>query len=247
MVVLAIIGILLGLLLPAVQAVRESARRIKCSNNLRQIGLALSNYHATRMQFPVGCTEWRSIPLGGERQLAWSAYLLPYVEHGAVFNEIDFALAFDHVENAMASATVIETFICPSSERGTQLSQARGPCDYGGIFGERITSPNSPPKGVMLIDDSVSARDIRDGLSNTLIVGEDSSWPDGQWINGRNIFDQAFGINNAPEFENDLRSMHPLGVNVCYADGHVEFLSDSTDLQLLAALCTRANGEITKQ
>lgn len=95
----------------------------------------------------------------------------------------------------------------------------------------------------MIYDTAFSIRDVKDGLSNTLIVAEDTGWPDGQWINGRNLFDQAFPINAAPDFENDIRSDHPGGANVCFADGHIEFLNQEMDLLVLAAICTRAGGE----
>lgn len=243
LVVVAIVGILIGLLIPAVQSVREAARRTHCGNNLRQIGLAIHSYHNTHKRFPVGCTQWRPTPSGTQRQLAWSAWILPDLEQETIHSKIDFELAFDDPANASAAATVIPVYICPSSSRGTELPEGRGPIDYGGIYGERITSPNSPPKGTMLIDREVAIRDIRDGTSNTLVVGEDSAWPDGQWINGRNIFDQAFAINRAPSFENDLRSGHPAGVNAVFADGHVSFLAASLDMQTLAAICTRAGHE----
>ena len=74
-------------------------------------------------------------------------------------------------------------------------------------------------------------------------VAEDSDFSDGQWINGRNIFDQAFGINIAPEFENDIRSRHPHGANAAMADGSTHFLNDSISLEVLAAICTRDGGE----
>jgi hypothetical protein len=95
----------------------------------------------------------------------------------------------------------------------------------------------------MIFDRSLSAASVRDGLSNTLIVGEDTAWPDGQWINGRNVFDQAYPINAAPPFENDIRSHHPGGAQVVLADSSVRFLSEELDVKVLAALCTRAGGE----
>jgi len=208
LVVIAIIGILIGMILPAVQLVREAARRTQCANNLKQIGLALHNHHAAKQEFPVGTVEWRPGNDTSQRQLAWSAFLLPYLEQQNVYDQLDLQQAFDAADNTAAASTVLSVYLCPSTVRETEQPDGRGACDYGGIFGERITSPNNPPKGVMLIDQAVSIRDITDGTSHTLIVAEDSKSPDAQWINGRNIFDQAFPINQAPAFENDIRSEH---------------------------------------
>jgi len=243
LVVIAIIGTLVALLLPAVQQARESARRASCQNNLHQIGLALQAHHGDHQQLPVGCTEWRGWRGTDERQLAWSVFLLPYLEEGPLFAQLDIALPFDHPVNAEAAATILPQLVCPSNGLGSQLSSGRGPSDYGGMYGERITSANSPPKGTMLIDEAVRFRQIVDGTSHTIVIGEDTGFADGQWINGRNIFDQAFGINAAPTIENDLRSEHPGGAQVVFADGSVRFLSDSMNLNTLAAMCTRAGGD----
>jgi prepilin-type processing-associated H-X9-DG protein len=96
----------------------------------------------------------------------------------------------------------------------------------------------------MLYDRTLSIQSIRDGTSQTIFLGEDSHFADGQWIYARNVFDQAFPINKAPSFENDLRSEHPGGVQVVYGDGHARFLRETIDARTLAALCTRAGGEI---
>ena len=158
-------------------------------------------------------------------------------------DRLDTNQAFDAVANASAGATVLSNFVCPAQPDGQALRDGLGPSSYGGIFGERISSPNQPPKGVMLHEIPVRIREITDGTSQTLIVSEDSQSPEGQWINGRNLFDQAFGINAAPVFENDIRSFHPGGANGCFADGHVAFLANETDLSVLAAICTRAGKE----
>ena len=246
LVVIAIIGILIGMLLPAVQAVREASRRTQCANNLRQIGLALHNHHSALQEFPIGTVEWRPFPGTDltKRQLAWSAYLLPYLEQQNLSDQLDLTQAFDAADNRLAAATVLSVYLCPSTIRETDHPEGRGGCDYGGIFGERISSPNNPPKGTMLIDQAISIRDITDGASNTLIVSEDSNSPDAQWINGRNIFDQAFPINQAPGFENDIRSEHPQGANGVFCDGSVRFLNESMDDETLASICTRALGEV---
>jgi prepilin-type N-terminal cleavage/methylation domain-containing protein len=242
LVVIAIVGLLAALLLPAIQASREASRRTVCANNLRQMGIALSAYHAAHRRFPVGCTEWRSVPNSSARQLAWSAYLLPFLEEQSLFDALDLNRAFDSPRNA-AAETVLSIYLCPSSQRRSPLVDGRGACDYGGIYGERLTSPNNPPKGTMLIDAAVTLRQIRDGAAKTLIVAEDSRFSDGQWINGRNIFDQAFAINAAPPYENDIRSEHPGGALGVMVDGSVHFLAETMDLKTLAALCTRAGGE----
>ena len=243
LVVIAIIGVLVAMLLPAVQVVRESARRTACFNNLRQQGIALQNHHSAHSEFPVGGTSFLVTSDPADTQIAWSAFLLPFIEQNNVHELIDFAESFDSQQNAGAAAAIIPGYICPSSRRGAELTDSRGPIDYGGIFGERITSPNTPAKGLMVYRRALSHRDIADGASHTLIVAEDSDFSDGQWINGRNLFDQAFPINAAPDFENDIRSNHPGGADGTLADGSCHFFSEDIDLQILAALCTRSGGE----
>jgi prepilin-type processing-associated H-X9-DG protein len=243
LVVIAIVDILVALLLAAVQAAREAARRTQCFNNLHQIGIALHNYHTLHGCFPPGGIEPRPFwPQG--RQFAWSALILPQLEQESVAAQIDFGKPFDDPVNAQPAAVVLSLYLCPSTPRTTPVSQGRGACDYGGIYGERITGPNNPPKGVMLYDHSVRIADILDGTTTTLVVSEDSGFADGQWINGRNVFDQAFPINRAPAFENDIRSLHPGGANGLFCDGSARFLSESIDLYALAAICTRAGREV---
>src|SRR5207253_10106650 len=117
LVVTAIVGALIGLLLPAVQRVREAASAARCKNNLHQLGLALHAYHAAHGTFPPGGVEWR--PPGGssQRQLAWGAFLLPFLEQDALARRLDLSLPFDHPANAPATATVLPVFLCPSSRR----------------------------------------------------------------------------------------------------------------------------------
>ena len=241
---IAIVGVLIALLLVAVQSAREAARRTQCFNNLHQIGVALHSYHAVHRCFPPGGIEPRSWRRPQGRQYAWSAFLLPYLESESVATKIDFTKAFDDPENAEIAAAVLPTYLCPSTPRSSPLSGGRGAIDYGGIYGERITGRNDPPNGVMRYDTVTRARDILDGTTTTLCIAEDSGFRDGQWINGRNVFDQAFPINRAPAFENDIRSLHPGGANGLFADGSVRFLDENMDLQVLAAICTRAGNEV---
>ena len=110
LVVIAIIGILVALLLPAVQSAREAARRMECSNNLKQMGLGLLNYHNTELAFPSGTggtgTAW-----------SWSARILPYIESQNIHKQIDFSFNYNvvHRINNTAMKTFVDTYICPSA------------------------------------------------------------------------------------------------------------------------------------
>lgn len=244
LVVLTIIGILIALLLPAVQAAREASRRTACRNNLRQIGLALLNYHNAHKAFPIGCLEWRDATHPANRQLAWSAHILPQLEEESTYKLLDLNKAYDHAANTVGAAHVVPVFICPTTRRDANLQLGRGMIDYGGILGERIVSPNDPFKGPMIHEVAISIKQITDGTSKTILIGENVQTSDGQWINGRNLFDQSpFPINMAPLYEDDLRSFHSGGVHALLADGSVHFIRETIDAKTLAALCTRAGGE----
>jgi hypothetical protein len=245
LVVVAVIAALAGVLLPAVQAARESARRIACLNNLKNVGCALHGHLLVRRAFPVGCTEWRQPGRpGSQRCLAWSGRILPWLEEGDLADLIDFEKAFDHADNAAAAAAPLAVYRCPSADRADPRVAGLGRIDYGGVTGERITSPNNPEKGVLIHDRGFAERAITDGLSRTVFVGECAAgaWPDGQWINGRNLFDQAYAVN-WPTWEDELRSLHPGGGHALFGDGAVRLLGESIDVRVLAAACTRAGGE----
>jgi len=246
LVVVAVIAALVALLVPAVQGAREAARRTVCLNHLRNVGCALHGHLLARRRLPVGCLEWRvGWTPGPRRCLAWSAAILPWLEEQPLFERIDFTQSFDDPGNAAAAGTVVPVYLCPSADRGGGPAwMAR--TDYGGLCGERITSPNNPEKGVLVHDRSFAEREIPDGLSKTIFVGECSRgpWPDGQWINGRNLFDQAYAIN-WPTWEDEIRSRHPGGAQALFGDGAVRLIDESTDLKVLAAACTRGGGEVT--
>lgn len=243
LVVIAIMVLLMALLLPAIQKVRAAADSMRCKNNLRQIGIACHHYHNDYGTFPPGGIEWRPFGNTTKRQLAWSAFILPYIEQDNLSKRLDLTQAYDAPANASAASQVVQIYLCPSSRRMDNKVEGRGACDYGGIYGERIMSPNNPPKGAMIYDHAYRIADIRDGTTHTLMISEDCGFLDGQWINGRNIFDQAFAINRAPSFENDIRSDHPQGANGLFCDGSARFLPETMSLPVLAAICTRAGGE----
>jgi len=259
LVVVAIIGTLVALVLPAVQAARESARRAHCQNNLRQIGVALHIYHGARRQLPIGCVDKRissTNPAG--RQLAWSAELLPQLEQPALWQRIDFQSAYDSAINSSAAIATVAIYICPSTTRtapgreghvvANPLAQAdmdayRGAAiDYGGIFGAAQTSPSA--NGVFLYDRPVTLSDVTDGTSHTLAVAEDSGrgWlTNGEWINGENIYDVGGPINK--QQDNEIWSDHPGGAMVLWCDGGVVLLAEATELSVVRAMCTRGRAD----
>jgi prepilin-type N-terminal cleavage/methylation domain-containing protein/prepilin-type processing-associated H-X9-DG protein len=244
LVVITIVGLLIAMLLPAIQSAREAARRTACANNLRQIGTGLLQYHDAFGTFPTGCVDHRSFVDEG-RQLAWSALLLPYVEQKSVYSMIDLGQAFDSPANAKGAAEVLSVYVCPSNPRDSMLVEGRAACDYGGIYGERLVSNPVFPNGTMLYSDPVSIRDVTDGTSTTLIVAEDGQSEDMQWINGLNVFEQSYAINHAPPGENEIRSRHSGGgAHGVFCDGSVRFLLETMEIRVLAAICTRAQGEV---
>ncbi|NDC53508.1 MAG: DUF1559 domain-containing protein [Planctomycetia bacterium] len=247
LVVVAIVGAIVALLLPAAQAARESARRTTCINNLRTVGCALHGYLIARRTFPIGCVEWKPGMGGAERCLAWSAYILPWLEQQAVADRLNLGKPYDDPANAVPAATAMPVFICPTADRVGPMVAGFGRGDYGGITGERIRSPNNPEKGAMVHDRCFAERDVTDGLSKTLFIGECASgpWDDGQWINGRNLFDQAYAIN-WPTGEDELRSRHPQGAQGLAGDGSVHFIVETVSTRILASACTRAKAEMVE-
>ncbi len=252
LVVIGVIGLLASLLLTAIQAARETARRMTCLNNLHQMGIGMLAFYDVNKRFPLGGVEMKTLKIPGTnkplypngRQLAWSAYILPYVELNSLAKRIDFTKAFDSPENAAAAAEIVPLYLCPSHSRNSYLIDRFAACDYGGIYGQRLVpnpSPNHRPQGIMLYDQYIRIFDVTDGTSHTLMVSEDSQFSDMQWIYGGNVFDVSAIINTAKE--NDLCSKHPGGVNGLMADGSARFLSEEMDIETLAAICTRAGKE----
>ncbi|MFH5804027.1 DUF1559 domain-containing protein [Alienimonas sp. DA493] len=269
LVVIAVIALLVSLLLPAVQQAREAARRTACFNNLKQIALGLHNYESLHRSFPIGC-DGCSLPSlpppPGFRmkRIAWGVPLLPFLDAGPVAERFDTTLPHDVAANVEAAGTRLPTFLCPSADQTDRPGPTTGDrdgdgehdpgdglawTDYGGLYGVSFNTPRILPEheGVMLYDRVVTVAAVRDGLSNTAVIGECAGRGlayDGQWANGHNLFDQRFDQPVNVTRNNELFSDHASGVNVARGDGSAHFVSESTDQQVLNALLTRAGGEV---
>jgi prepilin-type N-terminal cleavage/methylation domain-containing protein/prepilin-type processing-associated H-X9-DG protein len=190
LVVIAIIAVLIGLFLPAIQKVRDTALRMKCANNLKQIGLALHNYHGVNEQFPPGFTSG-SATIDGEGTgpgWGWAAYLLPHMEQGGLSQLIDFTKDIRDPVHATPRATIISSFLCPADSPPATTFAVSGasPCsvafaNYVGMGGTHEvtgypdTSGGPNYRGIFLRNSRVRVADVHDGTSNTLAVGERSS------------------------------------------------------------------------
>ena len=133
LVVIAIIGILIAFLLPAIQAARESARRSQCQSNLKQIGLAVQNYHDTRKAFPMGRNAF------DQYAVSWAFFILPYMEETAIYNSWNSKARVDDPTNAAAMRTPVETYACPSRRRAAadRNFDNNGSCPRGKRLGSR--------------------------------------------------------------------------------------------------------------
>jgi len=157
--VLAIIGTLIGLLLPAVQRVRESGRQMQCSNNLKQMGLAIANYEEARKRFPPGNDQL------GRRYHAWSSFILPFLDQSVVSDRIDYTKAWDDTGgNSTIADMTIPTYACPSGMKAFPGKQ-----DYGGVLGAYINRDGDSLA-------TINGRDLRHLSSGVLYATGDERY-----------------------------------------------------------------------
>lgn len=186
LVVIAILGVLIALLVPAAQKVRAAAARTQCQNNLKQIGLGLHNYYATRGSFPA--SHWRKTwtvdPTNPAGHFRWSALaqITPYLEQENVYNALDMSVplygggtlqpaTIPFPQNRGPLGTVISTFLCPA-DLGTIVIPDRGPGNYVACVGSNADGDAAVGNGLFYQNSKVRYRDARDGFSNTVAFSE---------------------------------------------------------------------------
>jgi prepilin-type N-terminal cleavage/methylation domain-containing protein/prepilin-type processing-associated H-X9-DG protein len=286
LVVIAIFGTLVALLLPAVEKVRETADRLRCQNNLHQIGLALHNYHDQLGTFPPGY-QWKPAfpdnPDNTAPGWGWAAWILPYLEQGNLQTQFQMTLSVEDPANQALRKTTLPIFTCPADAHtgifgvvdstGTLLATAATD-SYAACFGALIEINDDPDKGNGLFyrNSQICFRDITDGTSTTIAIGERASlltqtpWA-GAASNGTTrvtpgaptsstaiegaptqvlAHTGSHALNDTASDPDDFFSPHPAGVQFLFADGSVRLLRPGIAVNVLQALSTRAGGEYIK-
>jgi len=305
LVVIAIIAVLIALLLPAVQQAREAARRSDCKNKLKQLGLALHNYHDTILKFPYASSQYPNGEHGGGTGATahvWTEFILPYIDQAPLYNQINFnahnnSTAGTPSNSSLFSNRVFPFQACPSNPGATQMTTkfngtrnttpstlanqqglsyapCSGPqkndvspnnldclgtvplyCDAGGSGWSSAAPIDNPGifggRGVY----SSSLRDITDGTSNTIMLGEVR----GDLTRYHGLFNQNFqgtwtGLKvNSPrtDFAADdwhknsgMGSYHTGGAHILKADGSVPFISNNVDFVTFNYLGNKADGQV---
>ncbi len=222
-VILVCGGILAALLLPAVQQAREAARRSQCKNNLKQIGLALHNYHDVYGTFPPAFVADEN----GKPMHSWRVLILPFIDEAGLYSEYKFSEPWDGPNNRLLLDRMPRTYSCPS-HINTGLTTNTS---YAGVFGEHCVFRGAAP---------IAIHDITDGTSNTIMVGE-ASHASIPWMKPDDVDILVHGaIGDANGFSSD----HTGGVHVLMCDGAVRFLSQSINADMLKALFTRDGNEV---
>ncbi len=221
LVVIAIIGILVALLLPAVQSAREAARRTQCINNLKQVGLALHNFHSAHKKLPPS----RYL----DDYPSWLVLIMPFVEGGPEYDTWNLDVSYYHPDNARARQATIEVYACPSRRTATVTMDADrdnasdphfpgGISDYAGNAGNGAADYWVPgSNGTIVVPDTwdsppdtkwhsdISFKSITDGLTSTILAGE-KHVP----VEGLNFDGSAYNSDNANNFSRIAGRLVPL-------------------------------------
>ena len=271
LVVIAIIAVLIALLVPAVQKVREAASRTECQNNLKQIGIACHNYADTKGGLPPS----RSFtPLYG-----WGAVILPFLEKSDLHSQFKFDQNYYSADNAPIVKQCLKVYICPSTPTPFRFV-ARG--GFDGCVSDYFTPtqihdpvvfPSAPSQKGLLIEAKVRRwKEVLDGTSNTLMIGEQAGRPDyfirgkpqptntgigsplkGPWAADNVVAFSAYSADELVRYggpcglncnnSQNFQSFHPGGVSGVFADGSVRFMIEHVDFRVVYSIITVAGEE----
>lgn len=276
LVVIAIIGVLAALILPAVQQARESANRMRCQSNLKQLALASLQYHDNFGAFPAGwyCDPYDTVNcnLRAPAVGMWNGLtgLFLDLELQNNYNEINFWMPTTDPSNVTAVRRNVDILLCPSNSRKNNAAPSSGagtpaprvgPTDYrGNMAAGRIAGcvdDSSDPylcyafdNGITYCNSEVSIRDVTDGTSNTILMGEalEGNWPDAASCCVRTTADPNRNLNkplvsNNRTYWTYWSSKHPNQVNFAKCDGSVGPISNQINKNVLVKLMTRSGGE----
>lgn len=276
LVVMAIIAILVALLLPAVQQAREAARRTQCKNNLVQIGIALHNYDMSFEMLPPGVVNLtgpiRNIEEG--YHMSWAPQMLPMFEQANLFQMTNFDESAYAAVNSAVRSTVLPALLCPSDSERTMAAAGGmtvGMSNYAGCYGGEDVPIDMNNSGLLFLNSSIGYRQIRDGASNTLAIGEKiivKGTTELGWISGTRstLRNTGVPINNgwdrggpaargvggvrtplpAPSdtATSGFSSYHTGGSQALMADGSVRFLSENIDVKIYSFLGQREDMQV---
>jgi len=218
-------GILAALLLPAVGAARGAARRAQCTNQLKQIGLAMYNYHDTYKCFPPAVITDED----GKPMRSWRVAILPFVEQAPLYDQYDFSEPWDGPNNRALESMFPDTYRCPSDT-------ASGPLNAGYVMIVGKGTLGGEP------NEAVNIARVMDGTANTILAIEVAG-SDIHWMEPRDLtVEEAVTFITNPAATGLLHA-HPGGVNVLKADGSVRFLPESTDPEMVRSLLIRDDGQ----
>lgn len=258
LVVITVIGILIALLLPAVQAARESARNLQCTNNLHQLGIALHSYHDTQRKLPAG---WQ-LEASKKSSYGWASMILPELEESSLNSQINRTRPVPDLSTNVRSSTP-QVFICPSdpsepvfplfseisvhaahAQESTEVLVTLPTANYVGVFGttdpDDVLGPTG--SGLFVQDHNHRFAEVTRGLCHVFLVGERTSrklastWlgiaTQGEDAAGRVAGYADLGPNRNDADECEFDSRHPGHVNFVWADGHVDSVHDDIDREV---------------
>ncbi len=270
LVVIAIISILVSMMLPAVQATRETARRCSCQNNLIQLGLALHNYEFAHQSLPPGVINPEgpipSLPVG--KDVGWIVQALPYLESTTIYEHFDQKAGAYAEANAAVRQLPLEILECPSQwQPFIDNDGVAARSSYVGIHHNQETPIDDGNNGLLFLNSAVRYSDILDGSSRTLLLSEALTDPQEAlgWVSGtratlrntsaiesRRFTNPAIATDESDleklstTYVGGLSSAHPGGIVAAFADGSTRFLSDGLDTEVLRQIGDRADGALPK-